>query len=562
MQTPAVSRRLTAGTLSVAFVVVALAAYRASLGASFYDDTYYVTSAVRLAQGARLFVDEMSLQALGQVPVVPFVKAWMALFGLSGLVLATRLLYVVVATGVVAIVSRLVRPTFTSPAAGLALAVVLLAPAYNLLAPSYNTIAVLAFTLAIACCFAALRDDRLWLCALGGAAAALGSVAYPPLAFGALTLLLTFALLARSTRHTAAAIAGGLAVAAPTAAYILTSASLDDIRTALAYTSSVVGSLSSPLAHLAYVLSSSALALLDPLLLPMWALALIACLPVVRSGVRAWCLAAIPIAAAVPGLVLIAKGAPGLHFGTSSSAWLLTCVAGTAAPALMHAVRTRATARLRLTLLALPSSIVGTVIVALVTSSSWTRGMAIVGLAPLAFVLLACWAAAITELGGRAATMSGTAAVLLTALLILFATAFGDAPIGTPRTLVTSGPYAGITMGNERRLQIEELVTAGKTFVSPDSTVVFLGQRAVYMLVGGRPYTNVTWLIPRRSDSASLTYYARHGGLPQVAFVDDVDVRHEGGYAKAPAVDPMLARIMADYTLVGQAGRFHIYRLR
>src|SRR5450756_1460194 len=101
MQTPAVSRRLTAGTLSVAFVVVALAAYRASLGASFYDDTYYVTSAVRLAQGARLFVDEMSLQALGQVPVVPFVKAWMALFGLSGLVLATRLLYVVVATGAV-----------------------------------------------------------------------------------------------------------------------------------------------------------------------------------------------------------------------------------------------------------------------------------------------------------------------------------------------------------------------------------------------------------------------------------------------------------------------------
>jgi hypothetical protein len=145
---------------------------------------------------------------------------------------------------------------------------------------------------------------------------------------------------------------------------------------------------------------------------------------------------------------------------------------------------------------------------------------------------------------------------------MLYATVYGDAPIGAPRTLVTSGPYAGITMGVERRRQIEGLATAGKTFVPRDSTVLFLGQRAAYMLVGGRPYTNVTWLIPTRHDGASITYFAQHGGLPRIAFVDDTDIRREGGYPKAPTVDPLLARIVADYTLVGQASGFHIYRLR
>ena len=563
MQTaPAASRRLTTGLLTVALVIVVLAAYRATLGASFYDDTYYVTSAVRLAQGARLFIDEMSVQALGQLPVLPFVKGWLALFGLTGIVVATRLLYVVVATATVALVSRLMRPTFTAPVTGLALAVVLLAPPYNILAPSYDTVAVLAFTLAIVCCFCAIRDDRPWLSALGGAAAAFGSVAYPPLVFGAVALLLTFSLMARSARHLAAAVAGGVAIAGLASAYLLASASIGDVRATLAYTSSIVTGLASPLQHLAYVVGFTAVALLNPWLLPMWALVIASCVPAVRSGVRAGCLATIPLAAAIPGFVVILQGTPGFHFGTSSASWLITCVAGIAAPALVHAVRTRATARLRLVLLALPSSIVGAVVVALATSSSVTRGVTLVGSAPLAFVLLACWAAALGELGGRAASATGAAVVILTALVLLFATVFDDAPIGAPRTFVTSGPYAGITMGTERWRQVEGLVAAGRRFVAPGSTVVFLAQRAVYMLVGGRPYTNVTWLAPTRSDGATLAYYARHGGLPRIAFVDDTDIRREGGYAKARLVDPMLARILSDYRLVGRTAGFHIYRLR
>ena len=564
MQTQAArSHKVTAGIVSAALVVVALAAYRATLGASFYDDSYYVTSAVRLAQGARLFVDEMSVQALGQLAVVPFVKLWTQLFGLSGIVLATRLLYVAVGTAFVALVSRLLRPSLTAPLTALALSVVLLAPPYNILAPSYDTITVLSFVLAVACCFVALRDDRLWLSAAGGAAAAFGSVAYPPLIFSAVALLITFGLLSRRRlRHIAAAAAGGVTVAGLATAYLLSHATIGDVRATLTYTSSIVGSLSSPLGHLVYVLGYACLALLNPLLLPMWALAVAACVPALGARVRALCMAAIPLAAAVPGLLLIAHGAPGLHFGTASSSWLLTCLAGVAAPSLVHAVRTHAAQRLRLLLLALPASIVGALVVAEATSSSVTRGVTIVGLAPLAFALLVCWAAGFSELGGRAIAKVGVVVMLVTALFMLYATVFDDVTLDQPRTLVTSGPYAGVTMGVERWRQIEGLVAAGRRFVGPRTTVVFLGQRAAYMLVGGRPYTNVTWLTPTRSDGASLVYYARHGGLPQIAFVDDVDIHREGGYARAPAKDPMLATVLRDYTLVGSTDGFRIYRLR
>ena len=98
--------------------------------------------------------------------------------------------------------------------------------------------------------------------------------------------------------------------------------------------------------------------------------------------------------------------------------------------------------------------------------------------------------------------------------------------------------------------------------MTPGSTVVFLGQRAAYMLVGGRAYTNVTWLTPTHADGATISYYERHGGLPTVAFVDDIDIRREGGYARARLVDPLLALVLADYRLVGRAADLRVYRLR
>jgi hypothetical protein len=82
----------------VAVVLVALAAARSTLGMSFLDDGYYAAATLRLAQGARLFADEMYVQSLGFLAAVPFAKLWTSLFGLGGfVVVALRLFYVALA---------------------------------------------------------------------------------------------------------------------------------------------------------------------------------------------------------------------------------------------------------------------------------------------------------------------------------------------------------------------------------------------------------------------------------------------------------------------------------
>ena len=166
---------------AVATGVVAIVLFRAVFGASLYDDTYYVTTALRFANGARPFAEEMSLQALGQLLSVPFVWAWQATFGLTGIMLAVRIYYVALATGAAAVTYRLLRPTLRPAAAAVAVTLPLLAPPYHLLMPTYNTMAVLAFTLAIALGFGALRDGHTAPAVWSGVLLAVGPLAPPAL---------------------------------------------------------------------------------------------------------------------------------------------------------------------------------------------------------------------------------------------------------------------------------------------------------------------------------------------------------------------------------------------
>ena len=62
---------------ALALAAVALAAFaiwRVRLGTTFSDDGHYVALAMRLAGGARVFTDEMNVQALGSLMAVPFTK--------------------------------------------------------------------------------------------------------------------------------------------------------------------------------------------------------------------------------------------------------------------------------------------------------------------------------------------------------------------------------------------------------------------------------------------------------------------------------------------------------
>jgi hypothetical protein len=150
-------------TLAGAGVVVTFvlfAAWRASLGISFLDDAYNAVMTLRLAQGARVFADEMTTQALGFLLAVPFARLWTALFGMAGFVLALRLFYVAVAAAVGYVIYRALRPSFGAGVAALAAWLPLLAPPYNIFGVSYNTMPILAFSAAAALSLAGRRHTR------------------------------------------------------------------------------------------------------------------------------------------------------------------------------------------------------------------------------------------------------------------------------------------------------------------------------------------------------------------------------------------------------------------
>ena len=421
-------------------VVAALAVWRATLGISFFDDGSYVTLPLHLAQGARPFADEMTAQGLGFLLAAPFVKLWTMLFGTSALVLASRLFYVVLAVGAGYVIYRALRPTFGSRVTALALAVVLLAPPYNVMAVSYNTVAVLAFAMATALAWQAVRDGDRRAAVAAGVAAAVGAVSYVSLAPVALTLAGTVIVVGWRRRVVPAFIAGLVGAGALFAALLLLLVSPHTIAVALRYSSDVWGTHRSLAGRAGPLLTDLRVVLTSNWLLPMWILAVLACLPWLTRRVRAVALALLPLAAtALPAWHHRHARIP--FFGRFGTACLVTISAGLLVPIVFWAVSEavtgyrRATGRgappepqpdvaleagrdpqpepqpvvaletgrdpqpaadptgssppvgsaspagvLRLLVLAVPPALVGFVIVGLSTSSGWYRALAFVGL--------------------------------------------------------------------------------------------------------------------------------------------------------------------------------------
>ena len=552
-----ISRRQALAAALVAVFVVAIAVWRATVGLSFYDDSYYVSVPWRLASGARLFVDELSAQSLGELISVPFVLAYRFAFGLTGIVLALRLFYVALASGACALAYRLLRPSVRPLVIVVALSLPLLAPPYHVLAPSYNTIAVLCFMLSVVAGFAAIRDSSWRLAAFAGVAAALGAASYPPFALGAVVLLVTFGVLG-GWRLFLAMAAGAAAAGVVFAASVLIAASPASISHALSYSRGSIDVHTTFGHKLQMTLDRTAWALSRFALLPMWALAIAASIPFGSARFRSVALALIPVMAALPGVLLLFAGDK-ITFGTAAPTWLITATAGLLIPASVWTFRAGRADLRRLLTLAAPFSATAYLTVALVTSSSWNRGLPAIGLVPLSIGLLLCWATALAEDSGSITLAIGVATALVAVSGLLFATAWADVSIWIPHARVASGPYAGISAGTARRDEVLALTEAGKRLVKPGSRVTFLGEREAYLLVGGVPYTPLTWLLPSAPDSEVLNYYARNGGPADVVFVDDYGITKQGGTAKAALKDPLYAYVLANYRQVDRVAKFSVF---
>lgn len=542
--------------LLIAFVALIAMAYRASVGVSLYDDTHYVTMALRIANGTRLFIDEMSLQSPGFLVPAAFAWLWTRTVGMTGLVLAYRMFYVVLACGTATIVYRALRGSFRPTVAASAALIPLMCPPFNLIAPSYNTMAMLGAAIAFASGYRALRDGGRLAPTLAGAGMAFAAVSYLPLSVAMLVLFMTLLALGRDRRLAGWTLLGAAAVLVPVLAFLVPPLRAADLQTTLAYASSNVRDFSSPLAKLGGQVGLMLHALTFPQAWAMCAMVVLASLPRISRWLRTVAFLSLPLAAAVPGLVWLEQETPHLVFGTSASGWLMAFTLGAALPVVLWARREHRRDLGRLLLLAAPSSVVGLIVVGYSTDAALARAVLVVGFVPLSIAVMAGWVTALDDLGGRAVRRVGLIAVLASVIVLLFATALDDGSPLTFHSRINQGAYAGMRMSAMRRAELVDLREAGRKYIEPGDRVTFLGERTGYLLVGGRPYTNAVWLYPGASDAAALAYFARRGAMPDVVFVDTPAYRK---FHIPAASDPFLQRVVREYRFVDSVASFNVF---
>ena len=556
--TPAPARREHRLLVLAVLAVVALAAYRASVGSSFYDDTFYAVTPWRFAHGARFLIDELSLQTPAAWVSVPLVWFWERVAGLTGIVLAIRLLWVALAVAGAAVAIRALRGSAGVGVAAIAVVLPLLAPPYHVFAPTYNTVSSLLLTLAVVLGFAATRDRSASAAAWAGAATAFGAAAYPPLAPAALVLLCTFVVVARSWRLAWHAVVSAVVVGAVAAALLLWRTSLADLQHAIAFGSTNVASFQTPLSKFSWVFGNTGSALVQPLLWPMWVLAIVASVPRVPARWRTLALALVPVAAAVPGVRLLLLG-DHLTFGTSAQSWLIVASAGLLAPCVLATRRLGRADLLRLLVLAVPFAAVGYLTVAYVTNSSWNRGMPEIALAPLTVGILLCWATSLAEEGSAHLLWAAPLAAVLVAFVLLFSTVFVSDSFWDTQVRVASGAYAGLLVSPAQDARLAALATRAPRWVKPQTRVTFLGEEEAYLAAGGRPLTPAAWLFLGNGDAAALAYFERIGATPDAVLVSDADVAAAGGLALVSASDPMLSWVASHYREADDIGGFRVY---
>ena len=110
-----------------AILLAIFACWRSTVGADLSDDAHNIALAWRMSLGDAHFVDEMNPQATGSLLAVPFTWLWTQLFGMTGLVLASRIFFVAVAFGVGFLAYRALRTALRPVTAAIAVAAPLMA---------------------------------------------------------------------------------------------------------------------------------------------------------------------------------------------------------------------------------------------------------------------------------------------------------------------------------------------------------------------------------------------------------------------------------------------------
>lgn len=543
----------------VAVAVVSFMVLKSTFGVSFFDDSFYVAVPLRLARGARLFTDESSLQATGSLLAVPFTALWHALFGVNGIILASRLFYVAVATLAGWVTVRVLRPTFGWLVPVVAFSAVVLAPAYDTFDVNYNTMAQLAFSMCAVFVFAARRDGSRALAVSAGALAVIGCISYPPLAVAALPTAAVAVWVLRRDRLWAWLLGGAGVTLAVAAAWLLATVPVSDITRAVgvAFGAGYSGEGTS-------VTSADRLALMTRELKhvvrsrawwPAMALSVLIARPFFGRRAQAWLAAALPAALAIPGALAVTRGYA-WSFGVPTLSYLLALTASLL-PFVVFTIARRDGISAdvgQLLVLTGTFSVVAVPLVVLTTNSGFVGGMSGVGATPFALVALLCWLSLIREQAGKRMLAVAGVVLLGVEMALLLSVSYKD---GAPLTLSTRlerGAAAGIITTPRRASDILAVERSVRSVAPSGSSVLAVTVPLVYVLTDARPLTYATWVSTGRPSAAVLDYYRRKGETPDIIVIPPQLLAPYGGSPPTDGSEPLLAWIASNYETSQQVG--------
>ncbi len=549
--------------IAVAVAVLGITYWRLWYGVDLTDESFYVVEPYRFVMGARPFVDETSVtQQTTAILLYPFVRAYYALAGTTGIVLFVRhlqfLLSLLVALAVYVSLRLVLDVRRTLP---VALAAVAFVP-FAIHSLSYDSVGSSLFT---AGCLLGVRPlvepgaRRLRL--LSALCLGLAAFAYPPLIIPVAVCVAVRIALAHGNRRREAVAHGLPALGLPTAgmASLIGIAGLSKVVDDYKRSSRFLGQGGGFTKLHRIVLHEWSTFPFWYLVLP--ALALLAVTWRYRRGLAVVVLAALPFLALPPRLTFFTTSLDFVaHYG-----WL--------ALPLFVLVRRRPGAVPLFLAVWLPSLVAGVT----TAYSSANGGVNFgVGFFPATIVtsVFLVFAAedALDRLGRRLDLRALALAPALAVLAFLVASdtvpVYRDSSLSKLQARVTQGPYAGLLTSATKRAYLTRLQRDLAPF-GPRCTILFFDDfPAGYMLTEARPDTNGAWVasvapkLVKPYQDALLRYYRRRGYPDVVVVVRRIPyaARSSGRTLYYRTTEPLLAAVRSPpYRLLRWRRAYAIY---
>lgn len=536
-------------------LLAGLALWRVRLGADLGDGTHVVAQAMRMAQGDQPLTDEMNLQALGSLAAVPFTWVWLQLVGTEAIVLASRVFYVALALAVGTVAYRALRTRLPRSAAFAAVVLMLLPTPYNLLVTSYNTLPVLMLGLAASAGFAALTTRSSGWAACAGVALAVSVLSHPVSLPAAAVLGLSLLLLGRGGPVVRGLLVGGGAASLLVLLALATGPGIGAVLETVRYTTDYQASRPEPFARLAQATSRYLDGVVAWRHLPALVLALVALVPRLPWRVRAVAALGVPVVIAVAAWVAApAQAVGGEPFGLYSGTFAMLVLTFLVGPVALWAHRVGDRDLRMLLLLTAPTALLGAMSFAMATSASVRWGAPVPPLLPLLGAVgagLVLWAG---RHGTRLLAVTAAAALVGSLLAVHPLRSFRDGMPGTLNHPVAAGPMAGLRASDHHAARDCELRRLLTTWVGPGDGVFFYGAPGGYAYTEGRMQTNLIWIGTfGQANAQTVRWWQGSGRLPDVAVVDQAQVRAAGGWEALVADDPIAAYLQEHYHLHADA---------